>query len=274
MSKMELMTIREQQLVELEIMKEIHRVCEENSINYWLMYGSLIGAVRHEGFIPWDDDIDVAMMRDEYNRFIEVCANGALSEHFIIQNYHTDSDFEFIISRIGMEGTYSDTASRRKMNSMSYCYVDVFPFDIVPDDESKRNKHMQQISKLKKDIRYRRNYSYDCNSLVKKFCKRIVEKIYSIHSIAWYARKLEKTATQYSESKSSLCAGLGGGYKYQKEIQFLEDFKQLELRPFEDTQFYIPHNYDRILKNLYGDYMTLPPESQRVSKHKAYRIIE
>ena len=274
MSELVPMTLREQQLVELEIMKEIHRVCKEYNIRYWLMYGSLIGAVRHDGFIPWDDDIDIAMPRKDYNKFVEVCNKGVLNDKFDIQNYHTDPKFEFIISRVGMKGTYSNTESRYKMKSKSFCYIDIFPMENAPNDRHQLYKHMRDIDGIKKIKRLRMNYSYKQNGIIKKAIKYIVALPFKVLPIRWYAKKHEKIATRYNNDVTRRFVGLGGGYSYEKELQEWENVEQLLLHKFEDCEFWIPKGYNNILTNLYGDYMKLPPESERIVKHTAYWVIE
>ena len=265
------MTTRDQQLVELDIMKEIHRICEKNGIKYYIMYGSLIGAIRHKGFIPWDDDIDLAMKREDYNKFLLVCPKE-LKEGYLLQNYDTDPHFEFTISRVCKEGTYSDTPARKFLKGWKYCYVDIFPLDVLPDDPEKQKEQREKLKKIMKLLRYRVNYYYSHQPFLMRSVKMMFRLPFRLIPLRKLVDKKEEVMMMHDGEITKHIGAIGNTYDYNKEIQLAEDFDERILVPFEDTEFYIPAGYDRILRNLYGDYMKLPPESERVSKHKAYFV--
>ena len=271
---MRLLSLREQQMLQLTILKEIHRICEENDIQYYLMYGTLIGAVRHNGFIPWDDDIDIVMMRPDYDRFVKVCECGALSENYVIQNRDTDPEFEFLISRIGMKGTYSDDHSRRKLKSLNYTYVDVFPLDNVPDSETDQKKHKKRLAFLQQSLHYRMNYHYYHNTKFKLVLKTIWSLPFKIIPLSKYMRDMEGEIKKYNNVDTKKCAMFCGRYGYERESYLKSDFMPAKLLTFEDSKFFVPKKYDNILKHIYGDYMKLPPESERIIRHRVYLIEE
>ena len=124
--------LRKVQLLELKIAKEVKRVCEKNNIKYFLMWGSLLGAVRHEGFIPWDDDMDFGMLRDDYEKFIEVCKKD-LDPRFFLQTWDSDPDFPMHYAKIRLRGTsYMETFSE-KSTMNNGIFIDIMPVDNVPD---------------------------------------------------------------------------------------------------------------------------------------------
>lgn len=267
---MKLLTLREQQMLQLTILKEIDKVCRDNNIQYYLMYGTLIGAVRHGGFIPWDDDIDIVMMREDYDKFVKACENGALSDSYVIQNRDTDPEFEFLISRVGMKGTYSDDHSRRTLKTMNYTYVDVFPLDNVPDSSDEQKRHKRRLAFLQQALHYRMNYHYDHNTRIKLVLKTIWALPFKVIPLSKYMSDMEKEIKRYNGSNTKKCAMFCGRYGYERESYLKEDFAPAEELVFEDSKFYVPKNYKHILEHVYGDYMKLPPESERIIRHRVY----
>lgn len=265
------LTTREQQLIELEIMKKIHKVFEERNLKYYIMYGSLLGAIRHKGFIPWDEDIDITVPREDYERLAEMTQKEKIFDNdYVVQNYHTDPHFEFPITRICKKGTYSDNPSRKNLKSMNYVYIDIFPMDNSPDEESLQKKHRKKIKIAKKLSRFRTNYYYAHQSALRKILKTVMSIPFKALPATWYAKNTEKAMKSYNDTETKFIGSYGSVYPYNKETHLKKDFDERILTDFEDTKFWIPAGYDRILKNLYGDYMKLPPEEDRKSVHKAY----
>lgn len=130
--------------VEVEILKEIHKICTENDLQYYLCGGTLLGAVRHKGFIPWDDDIDIVMPRDDYNKFITLCLNGKLDKQYILQNTDTEPEYHLPFTKIRKKHTFFDEEGVRKLKIHKGIFVDIFPLDY-----SKKNEGFVFISKIK-----------------------------------------------------------------------------------------------------------------------------
>lgn len=141
-------TLRKVQLAQLEIGKEIKRVCDENGIKYFLDSGTLLGAIRHKGFIPWDDDMDMGMLREDYERFIEIAPKELKPEYFL-QTWKTDKSYPYAFAKIRKKGTVFIEAVSQKTNAHNEIFVDVFPYDIYPDDETVRTKLTKKIMLLK-----------------------------------------------------------------------------------------------------------------------------
>ena len=121
----------------IKILKEVHSICMKNNIKYFLHFGTLIGAVRHNGFIPWDDDIDIGMLRPDYEKFLKIVKNN-LSKDYIVQNQKTDKGFAFCFTKIMLQDTvWIEQNSIRTNKKYNGIYIDVFPFDKVPEKERK-----------------------------------------------------------------------------------------------------------------------------------------
>ncbi|MBQ5632067.1 MAG: LicD family protein [Treponema sp.] len=248
----------------LKILKEVHKICEENNIKYFLSDGTLIGAIRHQGFIPWDDDLDIGMLREDYEKFCKI-APQILSENFILQNFQTDKGYGLQFGKVILKNTvWIEKVAKNTNRQWSGIYIDIFPYDNITE-----NKKMQKlINRLYIFIqglilikfKYINISNYE--SMAKKL-KYVLKKIY----LCTISKKLliyirDSICKRYLNKSKTLVTKYGGNfYKNQNPYNF---YKNLTLQNFEDTSFYIPKNYDKILKNLYGNYMEIPPiEKQR-----------
>lgn len=256
--------LRKAQLLMLKILKEVHKICEENNIKYFLSDGTLIGAIRHQGFIPWDDDLDIGMLREDYEKFCKI-APQILSENFILQNFQTDKGYGLQFGKVILKNTvWIEKVAKNTNRQWSGIYIDIFPYDNITE-----NKKMQKlINRLYIFIqglilikfKYINISNYE--SMAKKL-KYVLKKIY----LCTISKKLliyirDSICKRYLNKSKTLVTKYGGNfYKNQNPYNF---YKDLTLQTFEDTSFYIPKNYDKILKNLYGNYMEIPPiEKQR-----------
>lgn len=256
--------LRKAQLLMLKILKEVHKICEENNIKYFLSDGTLIGAIRHQGFIPWDDDLDIGMLREDYEKFCKI-APQILSENFILQNFQTDKGYGLQFGKVILKNTvWIEKVAKNTNRQWSGIYIDIFPYDNITE-----NKKMQKlINRLYIFIqglilikfKYINISNYE--SMAKKL-KYVLKKIY----LCTISKKLliyirDSICKRYLNKSKTLVTKYGGNfYKNQNPYNF---YKDLTLQNFEDTSFYIPKNYDKILKNLYGNYMEIPPiEKQR-----------
>ena len=256
--------LRKAQLLMLKILKEVHKICEENNIKYFLSDGTLIGAIRHQGFIPWDDDLDIGMLREDYEKFCKI-APQILSENFILQNFQTDKGYGLQFGKVILKNTvWIEKVAKNTNRQWSGIYIDIFTYDNITE-----NKKMQKlINRLYIFIqglilikfKYINISNYE--SMAKKL-KYVLKKIY----LCTISKKLliyirDSICKRYLNKSKTLVTKYGGNfYKNQNPYNF---YKDLTLQKFEDTSFYIPKNYDKILKNLYGNYMEIPPiEKQR-----------
>jgi lipopolysaccharide cholinephosphotransferase len=270
MSKMKEMTINEIHEVTLKIMKEIHEFCMKNNIQYSLAYGSMIGAVRHKGFIPWDDDIDIWMTRPNYEKFTHTFK----SKHGYRHSSMYDKDSLLCFDRV-----YEMDETRIKM-AFKPCdgdvgvFVDILPLDGVPENEKNRDKQYISFSKKVTCLLHARYWlrSIECSDgwqKVNGFCHLVYNTIKRGGYRFAHKRMLE-IAKEVNLEKSKFCCYFQCGDAYRKNKQELLPtafFNKYILIDFEDTQFMVSEEYDRILKLIYGDYMKLPPEEDRHHSH-------
>lgn len=144
------LTLRESQLLQLDVMKMIHEVCVKENITYYLIAGCLLGAVRHGGFIPWDDDIDIGMPRKDYEKFKEVFYNHFSNEDYFLQDWTTDKYYSHSLMRLCIKNTIVDKTVEKHLKNCKNRYIDIFPLDNAPAD---LNAQKQQ----EKDIKLYRN---------------------------------------------------------------------------------------------------------------------
>ena len=148
---MERELLRKVQMVQLEIAKEIRRVCEENDIRYFLADGSFLGAVRHGGFIPWDDDMDMGMLRSDYEKFCRI-APQKLKPEYCLQTWYTEPNYGLPFGKVVKRNTvYMENKKSARLKENGF-YVDIFPFDNVPEDEFQRKElaaHLLSIYRVK-----------------------------------------------------------------------------------------------------------------------------
>lgn len=255
--------LRKAQLLMLKLLKEIHRICEENGIKYFLCYGTLLGAVRHKGFIPWDDDCDIGMTREDYDKFLEV-AKETLGSKFVLQTEDLDVGYGLEFSKIMLKDTIwiEKNVINNKKRVYNGIFVDVFPFDKIPNNKSKVKIQyiLNNIAQLL--ILAKLNYTVITDSKKKKVVFiffRIISKCISIKLL----RNIRKSVRRkYNKTASVKYVNFDD---YPKSIILYEDVFELKKLKFENNMFYVPKEYEKILSNIYGDYMVLPPEDKRVT---------
>lgn len=260
------MTLKEIQLVGLDMMKDIHRFCEDNGIRYTLAYGSLLGAVRHKGFIPWDDDIDIWMPRPDYERFCKSYHSKA--GYKLLSPYRDDNYFYFA-------KVYDNCRTHVEMKLKHHkgdlgVWIDVFPIDGVADDVDTFIADYAKIRQTRKRINsIRGSYTIlnkaigyiKIRETVKLLAKRLLfGNIFSLR------RKHEKLCLSHMLGQTDHCSSLCCVEAYKKnkpECFNTFDFSEYMLSDFETEHFYIIKKYDHVLQSIYGDYMTIPPIDQQ-----------
>lgn len=258
---------------EMIIAKEIKRICEENGIKYFIIAGTLLGAVRHKGFIPWDDDMDIGMLREDYERFLQI-AKKDLSGQFFLQTTETDSAYGLNFAKIMLKNTVvsEGTAANSAANGI---FIDVFPFDAVPESEKEEAKHKKRTYFLRRLLLAKQNYNV-CGK--KEYVKRLVYMGLKIIS-AFYSReklckKLDCECERYNATSKTpeRIVNIGGAYGYNKETILRRWVDSTVELPFEDFTIAAPVGYIEYLEYFYGDYMTPPPEDKRYNRHSVTKV--
>lgn len=253
----ELSTMRE---IELEIMKSIHAFCEKNDICYYLAYGTLLGAVRHKGFIPWDDDIDIWMLREDYDKFGKLFPKYGNKIGLYIATKDTIPCLPRNMYKVCDNRTILEETKYRVGDKIGV-YVDVWPLDGTPNNRLLRAIHNRKMLNAHRILH--------CGIMKEEFFaggvpRRICRLLYNIIGLNKVLYSWEKMSKRYKIDDNTIsiesCAEVPRGFSYA-------DFKNRHLTQFEDTEFYIPDGYDRILTCRYGNYMKLPPKEQQVPHH-------
>ena len=258
--------------LQLEILEKVHNFCAYNHINYTLSSGTLIGAIRHKGYIPWDDDIDIEMTRPNYNKFIKGF-NGAYKELEVLcpeldWGYYAPYANVCDNRTILIEGDNGHNG--RKVGIK----IDVFPIDGLPDDENKCRSIFKKVNRYNTFMMYKRyplSY-FRKGNILKRNIKSCVWYLLHLVPYSFFQKKLHKIATFYDFNKSKNVGPIlfmNNKCSINKEV-----FSKYQETQFEDKKFQIIQDYDIYLKALYGDYMQFPPEEKRVAHHnfEAYWI--
>lgn len=251
------------QQAQLEIMDEFHRLCEEAGIPYYLVAGSVLGAVRHGGFIPWDTDIDVGMRRADYDRFREICV-PRLSERFIYRDFENTAGFDRPHALICIKNTTLTTRYDKFNPSKENfgIYLDVFPLDASPASPDLREGHEKEILRAKKAL-YRKKAECFQRAPLKNFIKKAVSRLMFFATKDKLNRRLDEILRRYSGEETGFIGSFTSPYRYAKECMPTEVYGTPTPAAFEGRTYYIPEQTDAYLTQLYGNYMQLPPEEDR-----------
>lgn len=266
--KINMPTKRELQRCILYIALEFKRICDKYDIPYFLIGGSLLGAVRHGGFIPWDDDMDIGMLRNDYEKFIGI-ASQELGKEFFLQTVETDSYYGQGYLKIRLNGTslVEDYAIGSKQHNG--VFLDVFPYDAMPDKAFQQKIHYYRFKCAKWGMMSKSDYSFVDKK--RKYFFAIMKIIYSVFSRENMSQHLNRICKQYNSKNTKNYINLFGAYDYN-EFTKRENLEVLEVLPFEGIEFFVPSNYSDLLTQMYGDYMQLPPVEKRGTQHDTVKV--
>ena len=268
----EVTDISEIQQMELGIMEYIHEVCQKIGVKYFLAYGSLIGAVRHKGFISWDDDMDICMLRDDYEKLQDyLIANP--DERYEVMSYKNNINYVYPFMKVQDNQTYLVEEDVRIDSNMGI-YVDIFPVDGYEDDQAFKDK-MTKIIKKRQLSCYTFKGITNTKSLVNSIIRYISVIIFYFTNTNKYVSQIDELAKSRKVEDYELVDYVV--YKdMNKPVWKREWLEQVEAGSFEGKEFMIPKHYHEILTSDYGNYMQLPPVEQQVSHHdfKLWKITE
>jgi len=253
--------LRKLQLYGLEILKDVDKFCKKNNIKYCLGEGTLLGAVRHHGFIPWDDDIDILMTRENFDKFV----SKYQSKNYELEYFNTIPDHwvPFAKVRIIRETEFMIPTRTTKTFKYKGPRIDVFPLDYVPCMSSKKQDFQWKKIKFWKSILKNKVLA------VEKKKKKYYYLIYPIARMFPYKLivKIIKNNLQNYDSSCKFIANKCSAYPIKKETFPKEYYEDLINIKFEDQNFPVPREYDKVLTQIYGDYMTPPKLEDRKRKH-------
>ena len=263
------------QEVDMDIVKEVVAICRKHDLSYYMLGGTMLGAIRHKGFIPWDDDIDLGMPRDDYEEFL-VIAPRELSGHLRLVNYRTDPDYHYYITRILDMDTRVVEERIGSDDKYTHASIDIFPIDGTPNNVLARRLYFFQIM-------FHRAMMSLCykDSIDRKRCRPIAER-----ALLWVMERIpverltspqrqkeliDALLRKYRIEDSKYIGNIMGAYRTREIIPAeyygfgkLYQFEDIELRGLEMAEEYLTYTY--------GDYMKLPPKDERKTHFKILEI--
>ena len=268
------LNLQEIQKIELNLLKEVDRICRDQGFRYFMVGGTLIGAVRHQGFIPWDDDIDISMPRPDYEAFIQYCMTNQ-TEFRLLSNRNTENYWN-LFSKVSDPRTKIIDSVIDGQDHDAGVSIDIFPIDGLGMtlDEARRTF---MKTELKRDILDARNWKRFSRSkthgLAYEPIRLAMFLLSRLCSPSGLMKKIEAFSRRKSFDSQEYSACIAGAYRTKEimEKRIYSDYCQLQ---FQGEQFMAPEHYDEFLTAIYGNYMELPPEDKRVTHHtyKAYLL--
>ena len=253
--------------IELKILKHIHEVCTQQGFRYFLVGGTLLGAVRHKGFIPWDDDIDIGMPREDFNKFIDYCASNELPFKIVSNKYN--ENYGYLFAKAMDPTTTIIEESGNRYNIDLGVYVDIFPVDGLGDtlDEAISNLNKTRFDR---ELLVAANWKRFVRSKTRPIYQEPIRIAFFLMSrFSSFSKLVAKIESKYDVKgfdKYKYVGSVCGAYR-NREIMHIDIVSEYVELPFEDSFFRCPKEYDRYLTNIYGDYMQLPPEEKRITHH-------
>lgn len=256
--------IKELQQIELTILKEFDCICTKYGISYFLVGGSLLGCIRHKGFIPWDDDIDVGMLRDEYDKFIKVCKTD-LNDSYFFQDMMSENNCGLVFGKIRKNNTILSEEYSYHLPFHQGVWIDIFPYDNVSNNKWIRTFHYYNVLIMKNLYIIKCGYKNPHPEskvyfLVYTICKFIGKPF----SLKFYINRLDKLMRKYNHKNTEYAFPFGGAYPKKDTIK-KNILLQVERREFNNFECMALCDYHTYLTQLYGDYMVLPPIEKRTS---------
>lgn len=257
------------QRLEMQNLHVLTDVCQKLNIQFFLYGGSLIGAVRHNGFVPWDDDLDVALLREDYMRFVRE-AHKYLPDNYYLQTPYDDKKSPYIYSKLRLKGTRCVEYIHHRTKIEQGIYVDIYPIDNIPDDESLFLRKYNEFQKMVKWFCLRQS---PCAAQPAESWKRKLRHVarFGVSTLLkliphdYFVKRIDKIMMAYNDRETQR----QGNYSYPNPTNLFYGVVPFEKGMFEGVEVNLPHNWDRHLNMRYGNYKELPPVEERIG-HMPY----
>jgi lipopolysaccharide cholinephosphotransferase len=255
------------QLIELDILTNFINICDKHNLRYYIIGGALIGTLRHKGFIPWDDDIDIGMPRNDYEYFLEI-SKDTLPDGYALSNHQTDPTWFFNMSQIIDKRVVIDILMNETPRRF-HAWIDLFPLDGLPKNSLRRWLHIKRILFYRyliqiKHIKTQVNTHKVGRPLYEKFILKLFKiiPVSNLINSEKYLLRLNKCLKKYDYEKSDYAGNMLGRYREREAVPKTYFGEPLYL-PFENITVSVPAKYHELQTALYGDYMQIPPEGKR-----------
>jgi len=248
--------------VELDLYQKFAEVCDKYDIKYFAWAGTMLGAIRHKGFIPWDDDFDIGLLRGDYEKLIKIAPNE-FSYPYFLQNMYSDKKYFCAYSRFRNSETTGIIVDTGSLDYNNGIYIDIFMLDGKPEDEKELKKWYERKERVVFMINhYESNFKYSHG--IKKFLHYVIKVFVRIFfSYDRLCKKYNKIVQRYNKKSNSVGLMTHSFDFIHKYYCSKDALRQIISVPFEYTTIKIPKNFDEPLKNMYGNYMEFPPISER-----------
>lgn len=244
----------------LDMLLEIDDVCKKHQLTYFLEAGTLLGAIRHKGFIPWDDDIDIFMPRKDYDQFVKL--SDEFPHPYFLQTPYTDPEYYYMPARLRNSNTTGVVEMFAYQNFNQGAWLSIFPLDNWEEEGGE-----ERFEYIKSLIIENSTYMRMTNPHLSEKDQIRVKNHSGRHPLEIY-EEIQRLAQQFnSQSTKYIAAAVSAAISYKRKLWYAEDFSSTIEWDFEGFKFPIPVGYDRFLKIMYGDYMQFPPVAERGHKH-------
>lgn len=261
MNQMRELTLPDIRNIQLRILKYVADFCDRENLVYYLGYGTLLGAVRHKGYIPWDDDIDIVMPRRDYETFIKSFS----SSKYAVKSHYLDAKYPFPYVKVSFEN--SVLKENMDIHYDLGINIDVFPLDEFPASKAQRKKLYNQIDILQKILQIKIITPNPNRKFYKNIILRIGKILLTPISYSYIIKKINSKAMTYNENQDRSYMGCVLESYSIDDIMEKVVFGDRTTLEFEGHKFLAPEKYHEYLSNMYGNYMELPPEEYRKTHH-------
>lgn len=260
-------TLKKLHSIQVEMLDEFVRICEENNLQYFIIGGTLLGAVRHKGFIPWDDDLDVAMPRKDYEQFLKI-ANKEINTKYLIDNIKTNPNYYLSFTKMRKKNTIFEQDVQIKYNGPKGVWIDIFPLDETKNINSKLTFIQKKLGDLVSRLVLYKNYVVMGKF---KIIKRLVGRLVFL-SNKTMLKCLDNIYQMQNNNKENKCViNFPSVYSYSQETNEKIDYFPSKKVEFEGKEYNAPKDYDKVLRKIFNNYMELPPVEKRIT-HNPVRI--
>lgn len=256
--------------IQLDILRELDAICRKHDIKYFLSGGSMLGAVRHGGYIPWDDDIDIAMLRGDFERFKEV-APLELSDKYSYQSYRNKNGYHYFFDRVTAKDSYFASKYSDGYDMPKGISVDIFVYDSVPDSKKAQRRHWQRLmrKRLLMNVRWKDEPRGEGKS---RLLSKLLLPFLRLRPMDSYSQSYDKATRRYERRATSYVMPPATDHNWHEPMP-REWFTDVIRWRFEDVDTFLPKGYDGFLRIWYGeDYMTMLPLCKRQPYHDYYRL--